>query len=80
MQKVSPTEALCVVMLWAFTLECGRHLKAMPSDTFHDYFKLQAEDMLCTDVRRPGIGELLSVKQRGSHHKYDVLKTDDDMV
>ena len=52
----------------------------MPSDTFHDYFKLQAEDMLCTDVRRPGIGELLSLKQRGSHHKYDVLKTDDDMV
>lgn len=52
----------------------------MPSDTFHDYFKLQAEDMSLADVRMPGIGELLSVRQRGAHHKYDVLKTDEDMV
>ena len=33
-----------------------------------------------SDVRTPGLTELLSVKQSGSHHKYDVVKTDDDIV
>jgi len=58
----------------------GRHLKAMPSDTFHDYFKLQAEDMDECNTRTPRIAELLSMKQRGAHHKYDPLDVEDSAV
>jgi len=56
------------------------HLKAMPSDTFHDYFKLQAEDMDECNTRTPRIAELLSMKQRGAHHKYDPLDVEDSAV
>ena len=52
----------------------------MPSDTFHDYFKLQAEDMDQCHTRTPGISELLSMKQNGSHHRYDRIDVEDSAV
>lgn len=56
-------------------------VRAIPSDTFHDYYKLLPDDMTSETLpRTPGVMELLSMKQSGSHHKYEKLHTDDSAV
>lgn len=51
------------------------HLRAIPSDTFHDYFKLLPEDLSDSDTRTPSIVELVSLRlsASGAHHKYDMV-------
>ena len=55
-------------------------MRATPSATYHDYFKLLPDDLNTNAPRTPGISELLSMKGNGSHHKYEKLSTEDSAV
>eukprot|EP00293_Proteomonas_sulcata_P018346 CAMPEP_0184313810 /NCGR_PEP_ID=MMETSP1049-20130417/67931_1 /TAXON_ID=77928 /ORGANISM="Proteomonas sulcata, Strain CCMP704" /LENGTH=148 /DNA_ID=CAMNT_0026631337 /DNA_START=124 /DNA_END=570 /DNA_ORIENTATION=- len=53
------------------------HIKACPSDTFPDYYRIHDVEEL-KDTRVPSYTELVSIRQSGSHHKYDPVKKEED--
>ena len=53
------SQAFVLLLLLLIVDELTRHLRATPSETFYDYFKLLPYDLESSDVRRPGMFHLI---------------------